>query len=729
MKNFIKRFSKFLCLALAILMCLSIVGCKPQDVVVDEYTYLDTELYPDNNPDLYFNGTHDFTAPVIENEWLIKNGKTDYVLVFPADTVEASKTYYQYYMNEFVYLWQKATGFVPTIVKDTELPDGGVHKEDTKYISVGNTSLFKSVRTEGVETDKTINNTKVALDRVGGRVKLIDNNLYIIGYCDTGTLSAVYSFFQLTFNYQVYSSNTIKIDENVTNLKLRDYDITDIPDILYAPTSGYEKPNFYLRRNYQRTYTHSTYDAQMYGPRLRAFRQGDIIIREILPDEYDGKIEEAIQALNDGTLKIGTTSGHNSMDVVRADKWGAKHSDWFMTGNLQLCYSTKGNEEEFEALTSKVADAAIMAFMLNPTEQYPMTYGVQFTCFDDPKMCQCDNCQILRKSYTDSGIITRFTNRVCEKVRAWIELPENAAYYRDDWYIMNAAYLTTQQPSVTYNAGTESWEPVDETVVPCENVIIEFCPGATDYQQSLFAAENKWVKDMMDGWSALTKRITYFHYLNYTRNPNYFYDNFDFVSTKDINYQIYGVGNEYYYSETIHGEAATEWGALLSFINGMLCYNSVLDSGKLMDAWFKAVYGPAANVMYGFFNSQRIWNHEQTLKHDNYKRASNNTSIDMIYDWSVSVLDNWINQCQSAMDAVEYLKEIDAEEYDRICYNIAIERHSIVYIMFHQFKDTLTSEQYNTYKSMLSESLDRWPEYEFTHAGMGTTMLDWFKTI
>ena len=45
----------------------------------------------------------------------------------------------------------------------------------------------------------------------------------------------------LTFNWETYSANTTVIDRNVKNLNLRNYQVTDIPDVMYQPTSAYEK--------------------------------------------------------------------------------------------------------------------------------------------------------------------------------------------------------------------------------------------------------------------------------------------------------------------------------------------------------------------------------------------------------------------------------------------------------------------------------------------------------
>ena len=721
MRKIFKNLSKILCLILAMVTSFTFIGCNnggsDETIYKDTYTFVDTETYPENNPDLIYDGVHDFTAPELDDKWLIKGGKTDYTVVFPASTVEANDLYYRYYMNEFVYFWQKATGFVPKVITDAELPVK-THQADTKYISVGKTTLVKSTN---------IDYSMESLTRVGGRVKLVDNNVYIIGFCDTAILSAVYSFFQVTFNYQIYSANTFEIDENVTDLKLRDYNVTDIPDILYMPTSSYERASFALNYDYSRSYEHATYDAVMYGMRIRAFRQGDIIIREIAP----GYKPEDLDTDTTFWERLGTTSGHNAVEIVRFSKYGESHPAWFSDSGVQLCWSTHGNDAEFELLTTLIADAACMAFKMYPTEKYPMISDIQITNFDSPIACECWKCKELRANgYTDSGIITRFLNVVCEKVEDWITKPENAAYYRPDWTVWQAAYLNTMAPSATYDVAEEAWVPNHPDVVLHEHSAVEFCPGATDYGQSLFASDNKWVVDYMDAWHVLAHgEISYFHYLNYTRIPNYFLDYFDFVETKSWNYQIFGAGNHYMYSESIHGAAATEWGALLSFLTGMLSYNSVLDSGKLIKNWFNAQFGAASNIMYTNLQNLRMHIHNQKILHDDYKRSSNDTAVNVVYDWDKAIIASWINDCDRAEEAVAYLKDIDPDEYERICYNIALERHSYIYIMFDRFKSNLNQTEYSDYKGRIVSALDRWAEYEYTQSGMARTTLQWLATL
>ena len=77
----------------------------------------------------YTEGVHDYTAPDIEGEWLIKDGATDYQLVIPANANSVINSAVQ----EFKLLFARATNLDILAVKDTEVD----WNEDSKYISFG----------------------------------------------------------------------------------------------------------------------------------------------------------------------------------------------------------------------------------------------------------------------------------------------------------------------------------------------------------------------------------------------------------------------------------------------------------------------------------------------------------------------------------------------------------------------------------------------------------------
>ena len=232
MKKIMKTLVKGLSLLLAVIMSMAIVGCGPS---TNDPTANAKE------PELIYFGQHDYTAPDIEDKWLVKDGKTEYKVVIPADTKEASKTYFKEQKTEFVKFFEASTGIALQVLVDDGL-SVKTHQPDQYYISLDDTTLFDSLKGTENEIDCSVG----TVTRIGGKIVTVDNNIYINGFSDMGTLNMVYTFLSVTFNWETYSANTTVYDENVTDKNLKAYDVFDIPDTHYTPTSGYEKKNMVI---------------------------------------------------------------------------------------------------------------------------------------------------------------------------------------------------------------------------------------------------------------------------------------------------------------------------------------------------------------------------------------------------------------------------------------------------------------------------------------------------
>ena len=201
------------CTALALLLCASFstVGCKNGG----ESSSLENETVNVFNGPSY-TGIHDFTAPdVTAEEYILKNGVFEYTLVIPETPSNALEVARQ----EFVLLFKHATGVtISSIVRDNNVR----YDENAKYISFGDNEYTKSAN---IEYDKQ------ALKNDGGRIITKGKSIFLLGGLDTGVITAVYDFMQICFHYEYYYRNCIQIDTGVTNLKLKNFNVTDVPDI------------------------------------------------------------------------------------------------------------------------------------------------------------------------------------------------------------------------------------------------------------------------------------------------------------------------------------------------------------------------------------------------------------------------------------------------------------------------------------------------------------------
>ena len=170
------------------------------------------EVFTDAN-DIY-QGTHIFTAPEVEDErYIMKDGEFLYTLVVPENATPRELVA----RDEFSLLLKRATGLVATVITDDKITS---YNPTSKYISIGQTKLLElagvSINTAELKTN-------------GVRIITKDDNIFLAGGVADGALHAVYDFFNICFDFEWYARNNIYINDTIKTLKLRNFDVTDIP--------------------------------------------------------------------------------------------------------------------------------------------------------------------------------------------------------------------------------------------------------------------------------------------------------------------------------------------------------------------------------------------------------------------------------------------------------------------------------------------------------------------
>ena len=169
----------------------------------------------DKNGGKKVNPNHNFSYEETDR-YILRDGVTEYKVVAPkSDVIEMS-----YAKTELITIFEEATG----VTLKSESDEGLVHTKEGKYISLGNTSLYKS---SGIDADLS------AIKEDGVRIITKDNTVYLLGGSAKGVLYAVYDFLKMNFGFETYYKDCYTLDKNVKNLKLMNYDVTDIPDIDY----------------------------------------------------------------------------------------------------------------------------------------------------------------------------------------------------------------------------------------------------------------------------------------------------------------------------------------------------------------------------------------------------------------------------------------------------------------------------------------------------------------
>ena len=621
----------------------------------------------EQSPTYNFQGTHSFAYTVTESDF-IKNGKTDYKVVIPDDASDLIKTA----AREFGYLFGIATGITISTDVDTNL----LHNASNKYISIGETSLLE---TSGIEIDRE------ELGADGVRIVTKDNTVYLIGGSDYGSLYAVYDFMKVTFNYEQYFTDCMEIDKNVSDLKLYDFNVKNIPDIALRPINyGFLKTGS------------EDYDESMLGYRLRIAKDRG---------EYFMPIFSAFDT------KSSTAKSTNTNTYLPYNTYYASHKDWFsnncINGEYQLCYTAHGNESELQLMLEECAKKIQFSMQHFTPEKYPDMNVVTLTMEDNFPTCSCDECLRLASEEvygTEAGAVVIFMNRLGEMIEQWQNKPENAAYKRDNFKLIFFAYNSFENPPVKQNEKGE-YEPIDELVRCRDNVgvYLAICNNI-EYQKSFFEEINELGREQLEGWSALTDFLYFWTYETNFKYYMYFYDSFDFFNTEAYQYIAFFRPEMFFaQGQEASGASGTTWNNLKAYLNAKLSWDSSLNTNDLIDNWFNAMYREAADEMKNYFYAMRLYNASLLEENSLYKVRSNYTDIARRQYWSLATLESWIQACDNAKLSVEKYKTSNPALYKSICNHIETEAVSPIYIILTLHKNQISS----TYKNELIDRISQ----------------------
>lgn len=675
----------------------------------------------EDNDDAKFQGTHILTATDTDKEF-IKNGRTNYKLVVP----EAETTNETIAKNEFVWLFNEATGINIASIKD----EGVTHSADQKFISIGRTSLLES---SGIEVDSKI------LGNDGLRIVTKDDNVYICGGGDSGTVYGVYDFFEIAFNYIYVFTDAFSIDRNVKNMNLKNFDVTDIPDIAQrSPATGYEKnytddrffgsDNYEFYAGYRARVPHYT-GSYMAGT-LRYVQNSNKTFNIGTVGDYEGRVLPELKVTDDM---------HNNLNLLSPDVYRKSYPEWYSAGG-DLCFTAHGDEDAYQAMVDEVAfrlRECMMAYRLDSSIHKTVTtrrYILPVTMEDGAQACSCEKCKEYTQKYGQmSSTLIIFMNDLYEKLfgaegileeerlkceadpnYGFIFEPESVDcklryedYYHDDYIITFFAYAYFADPPCVQD------EKGNWVVSAPEMYLKDRIVPWTAFQQEPwedFNSDNNLkqrFKNRIEGWSEVAgdNGIMYYEYAT----------TFSFNSLNpDGTFQ--GMTPEYYNflakngcfdlfcdSRAFYDKYPSSFDTLLFYLRSKMSWNSSVDYQTLVDNYFKIMFGDAKETMYQLYLSQRDyaahnWNCDELYKSDTSKADY----------WSYQVALDWEASIAQARKEIEPLKEIDPEAYEIYSGHIDVEwlcpaQHILVY-----HKQKISSAKVIEYKQELERIVNDW---------------------
>ena len=632
-------------LLIALVLCFSfLVGCGDDE----------------NDGKRHYDGTHVFTAPELE-EYMVQDGKTDYRILIPADFDTHTKTA----SSELQTFFKQATGI--NLIIDFESGEGRTHNENLKYISIGDTKLLESANFNG--DDNTENDyDKEVLTKDGVRILTKDKTVYLIGGGSQGNVNAVYDFLQIMFDYEYYYYNCWEINEGVLNAKLRDFNVTDIPDITHRSTGWAAANNSY--DNFRYRSRHSCTDA-MVG----------------IGDIENGKSQ---------------VSFHNTSEILPPDA-PTTEGEWLSDNGDQLCYTAHGDPDSYQRMVARTVKVVIDCLKKSKVGLDPNIKFFSITHEDNGAICGCAACLNEKTKYgAASGSVIVFLNNVMtllheEMDKALAENPEEAKIWaRKDLYCVYFAYGSfVKAPATEFDEELGKYVPVNEECVFHPNLGTYFAISNVDYTNDVYDKMNDSARKNMEITFDISNLMVLWTYNvnfgNYLEPVN----TFKFFNTNG--YSFLASGNAYYiYNQANFNQAGlTSFQTLKLYLDSKCLWDSSLDTEVLTENYFEAMFGEAKDIM------KELWNEERHYDDMLMDKVGNRTSYSFLRTtnrsewWPAYTLIKWMDYCERAMALAEKAyKATDPEKYEQILYHIEQEYVMPCYYLAYLHKKDVVGEKW-----------------------------------
>lgn len=587
---------------------------------------------------------------IISGKHLVEDGKSEYTIVIPEDAEDLIDIA----ADEFNKFFSESTDLTLPIVTDKDVDGNG------KYISIGETTLLGST---DIQYDYS------ELGRDGYKIITRGDIIYLIGGGDYGTLYAVYGILSYLVDYDFFYKDCYTVQKGVTEIPLYDFDITDVPDIATRTSSdGVIGSDAYT----------------LYRMRVRPYEEDFVSVGSWV---------------------------HNAFNYVENDE--RVNATWYNDEKTQLCYTTHGNEDEYNNMLDASFQTMKAALMKEPEKT-----TISFTNMDNRDICKCDACQEMVDEYgAISATCILFLNDLSEVVKEWFETEEGKPYARD-LKIFFFAYSSYEAVPATYNEETQKYE-LNNGLTIDDNVYCFLAPIFVDYYRGISSKINQDYYNNVKAWGDVTGHSLALWY--YSTNFSDYMTIYDTFNGMQENYQFaVENGATYLFDQRSHNEYSfvTGWSNLKSYLSSKLAWDAEADVPTLIDKFFEGYFGPAADDMRSFYDEMRtlteynIENNELSELRSIYKKVSVETY------WPKDVLKGWLSYCESAEEKIASLKEKNPSQYEMYHEHINGEKLSVLYLFVECYSYNTSEDVIDAYKaefkdiattlniSLYSESVD-----------------------
>ena len=614
-----KKSIRILVLLLSFVFLFSSVACnkKPSESYTPDPGSGDPIITP-SNPD---TGTITVT-----DGYLVKDGKSDYKLVIPADASNKEELA----ASEFNDIFKQSTGFTLPIVKD----DAVNYKKGDKYIFLGLTNVL---------SDFGVNPLRSEIGEQGYILKTCDYSVVLTGATKKGygTLYAVYEYLHYQLGFECYAEDETFVNQYV-DCKLLDVNVKDKPDVANAALSG------------------GAYSSNMQFQYRNRF----------------------ISLTND--LFVGrTTPYHSSFFYLPKEQYLSKHPKWYSPNGDQICYTARGDKDEYNALVDELFKIYVDVVKENEDVQH-----LSFNIEDTVTFCTCSECQAAKKKYgANSATCIMLLNRISEKFEEARKTDAALADRTLDFHFF--AYKETFEAPAKYDSAQGKYVPAAPEVVCRDDVYPFVCTFNMNRAESFTSPKNVTGLKTIEAWGSLAKSIAFW---TYTENYNDYLAPRDCITPMQENYKLIASLNPIFFKEESQGVNynGTGFMCMKYWLQYKLCWDVNRDVDALIDEYFDHYFQDAKEPMRKYYDSYTM-TLRKLAEEKNYSQYDN-LNILSKDKFSYGLLNGWLGYIDEAYKAIEYLKDEDEALYNKLKKRIAIESVTVNYSLISLYGNNFSTE-------------------------------------
>lgn len=646
MKHCRRIFSLLSCiLALTIVTGSSCKGKQDEPVI--------TDVAQDKEEHLVSNTLHKVNVTENSSRVFVKNRKSDYVIIADNDGEK---------MKKAVDLIVKNVNSAAGAALNSEVYSVGRENgwtSNDKLIVFDNDAFFAKAGLTMPDEN---------LGKGGYYMKTVGNTVFIMCAEEGGYQLGAIKFLEETLGYDMLAPDCVVYEKSGETIP--DMEIVERPDYEYRMTSTFKVPT-----------------SAVYGMGFNM-----------------GTLDSMFMPVPNRETGTGAKTEHNSFNYLPPSMYNDEnkpetyHPKWFSyAGNEvkeQLCYTAHGDAVEYQAMVDTLYE-----YLKEIVDKNPKMNNITITHQDNYSYCDCETCLNVVKEYgAISAAYIMFLNDVDDRLQADLEreASEKGVEKREVNIIFFAYHGTKESP--TYLGEDGAYHPTSEDVMMNENVGVMIAPIESYYTSSFYEKVNieKGESNSIKSWSCLTDKLYMWTYETYFNNYFYPYNSW---STIVENYRFCLENHAVYiFNQGQHDQnSPTGFMALKYYVDSKAGINVNVNYSDLEKKFFRCYFKDAAEPMYAFFSAlQGRLSYLEKTYNDTVDGGINNGTSNVLAKkkyWDYRTLTGYLDDIDTALNAVEKYKTQDPDTYTMLKNHITIESLFPRYALITLYGEQMSSEQ------------------------------------